>query len=447
MSDKHAVILLAGGNGSRMENDQAKQFIRIAGSPILVHSYRALRRHLPNATIAVVAPVDAMDQVKDMLCGEDNVLFVPGGASRQASTLKGMKALAPQAPDSVLIHDAARPFISGQIIHDVIDALEKNEAVDVAIPTTDTIIVERDGFIQSIPKRQHIMRGQTPQAFRFKTLWDCYAEIGEERLDQFTDDCGIYLECNPMGKVRIVRGSEENFKITNPVDLVLADEMFRIRASSQGADRPGIDVRGKNVLIFGGTAGIGKAMGDIMESAGAHVIARSRSNGCNIADEEAVKRAISEAWRTLGSLDVIVNAAGLLQTKRLEDQSSQDVADQINVNLLGAAWIAKWSHAPLKESRGTLIQFASSSYTRGRANSVIYAATKAAIVNMTQGLSEEWAADGIRVSCIVPGRTDTGMRRSNFKDEPQDSLSNPYQVALGAARAACSPLNGQIERV
>lgn len=447
MPKAHSVILLAGGTGSRIGGEQPKQFIRIAGKAILAHSYDALRQHLPNATIAVVAPVDALDQVREMLGDVKDTLFVAGGSSRQASTLKGLKALAPQTPETVLIHDAARPFVSGQIIHDVIDALERHEAVDVAIPTADTIIVERDGFIQSIPKRQHILRGQTPQAFRFSTLWNCYAEIGEERLDQFTDDCGIYLECHPMGKVRIVRGSEENFKITNPIDLVLADEMFRIRASSQTADRPGIDVRGKNVLIFGGTAGIGKAMGDIMESAGARVIARSRSNGCDITDEEAVKLAISDAWRTLGSLDVIVNAAGLLHTQRLDAQSSQDIAGQINVNLLGAAWIAKWSHAPLKESRGTLIQFASSSYTRGRANSVVYAATKAAIVNMTQGLSEEWAADGIRVSCIVPGRTDTGMRRSNFKDEPQDSLSNPYQVALGAARAACSPLNGQIERV
>ena len=94
-----------------------------------------------------------------------------------------------------------------------------------------------------------------------------------------------------------------------------------------------------------------------------------------------------------------------------------------------------------------LLQFASSSYTRGRADHVVYAATKAAIVNMTQGLSEEWAADGIRVNCIIPGRTDTEMRRTNFKDEPQDSLSNPYQVALSAAKAVCAPMNGQLERV
>ncbi|MFD0668499.1 2-C-methyl-D-erythritol 4-phosphate cytidylyltransferase [Ramlibacter sp. MAHUQ-53] len=447
MPDQTSVILLAGGTGTRIGGDQAKQFIRIAGKPVLAHTYEALRRHLPEALIAIVAPVDALDQVRAMIKLGDRDLVVAGGSSRQASTLKGLKALAPHQPANVLIHDAARPFVSGQIIHDVLDALEKNEAVDVAIPTADTIIVERDGYIQSIPKRQHILRGQTPQAFRFRTLVDCYAEVGEERLQQFTDDCGIYLECHPMGKVRIVQGSEENFKITHPVDLVLADEMFRIRSQQVAADRPGIDARGKNVLIFGGTAGIGKAMADIMESAGSRVIARSRSNGCDIAREADVKLAISEAWKAMGQIDVVVNAAGLLRTSELATQDSQDIADQIHVNLLGAAWIAKWSHAPLKETRGTLVQFASSSYTRGRADHVVYAATKAAIVNMTQGLSEEWAADGIRVSCIVPGRTDTEMRRANFKGEAQDSLSNPYQVALGAARAACSPVSGQVERV
>lgn len=447
MPKSTAVILLAGGSGSRMGSDQAKQFIRIAGKSVLAHSHDAIRKYMPEAKIVIVSPIDALDQVRSLFKAESNSWVVAGGSSRQASTLQGLKALATFAPDNVLIHDAARPFVSGQIILDVLQALEKNEAVDVAIPTADTIIVERDGYIQSIPKRQHILRGQTPQAFNYKTLMDCYAEVGDERLDQFTDDCGIYLECHPMGKVRIVKGHEENIKITNPIDLILADEMFRIRAAAVTADQPGIDVRGKRALIFGGTAGIGKAMADIMSSAGALVIARSRSNGCDISQEADVRNAISEAVKTLGGLDVVVNAAGLLKTHTLSEQSSLDIAAQINVNLLGAAWIAKWSHAPLKDSQGTLLQFASSSYTRGRANYVIYSATKAAIVNMTQGLSEEWAADGIRVNCIIPGRTDTEMRRNNFENEQQSSLCNPYQVALTATKALCARINGQLERV
>ena len=230
MHDSTAVILLAGGSGSRMGTDQAKQFIRIAGKSVLAHSHEAIRRYMPQAPIVVVSPLDAIDQVRSMFGHDHHTLVVAGGSSRQASTLQGLKALAACKPVNVLIHDAARPFVSGQIIIDVLQALEKNEAVDVAIPTADTIIVERDGYIQSIPKRQHILRGQTPQAFNYKTLMACYAEIGEERLDQFTDDCGLYLECNPLGKVRIVKGHEENIKITNPIDLILADEMFRLRA-------------------------------------------------------------------------------------------------------------------------------------------------------------------------------------------------------------------------
>jgi len=447
MSNSTAVILLAGGSGSRMGTDTPKQFIKVAGKPVLSHSFDALRKHMPNSTIVVVAPIDNIHEVKKLFIQDRNCIVVPGGSSRQNSTLQGLNALQAIKPTNVLIHDAARPFVSGQIIFEVLQALEKHEAVDVAIPSVDTIIVQRDGFIQSIPKRKDLMRGQTPQAFRFDVIMRCFEEIGEERLSQYTDECGIYLDCNPMGRVRIVQGHEENIKITNAIDLVLADEMFRLRCSDLRSLQPGIDVRGKRTLIFGGTSGIGKAMADIMSSAGAPVIARSRSNGCDISVEKDVQNAIRDAEKTLGGLDVIVNAAGLLRKGNIATQSSADIASQININLLGALWISKWSHLPLKATKGTFLQFASSSYTRGRSEYVAYSATKAAIVNMTQGLSEEWAADGIRVNCIVPGRTDTEMRRTNFANEDQKSLCNPYEVALSAARTVGSLSNGLIERV
>ena len=447
MEISNAVIILAGGSGSRMGADIPKQFIRVAGKSVLEHSFLALRKHLPDSIIVVVAPIDFLNEVKNIFSSDPNCLVVPGGSSRQASTLQGLKALASLNPTNVLIHDAARPFLSGQIIFEVLQALDKNEAVDVAIPSVDTVIVQRDGFIQNIPKRKDLMRGQTPQAFRFAVLKRCFDEVGEERLDQFTDECGIYLDCNPMGRIRIVQGHEENIKITNAIDLVLADEMFRLRGSDIRSIQPGINVRGKRTLIFGGNSGIGKAMSDIMSSAGAPVISRSRSNGCDISYEKDVQNAIRDAEKTLGGLDVIVNAAGLLRKGKIANQSAQDIASQININLLGALWISKWSHGPLKLSKGTFLQFASSSYTRGRSEYVVYSATKAAIVNMTQGLSEEWADDGIRVNCIVPSRTDTEMRRTNFKNEDQKSLCNPYEVALSAARTVGSDNNGLIERV
>lgn len=446
MPKKTAVILLAGGIGSRMGGDQPKQFIRIAGKPVLVHSFEALRRQMPHSMIVIVAPVDALATVCSMLAHEPNTMIVPGGASRQASTLEGLKALQPFNPVNVLIHDAARPFISGQIIQDVLRTLERHEAIDVAIPATDTIVVERGGYIQAIPERKHIMRGQTPQAFRYRTLLSSYEEIGEDSLDKFTDDCGIYLHCNPLGKVRIVIGHEENFKITTPVDMILADEMFRLRQAEFNINQPGVDVRNKRVLIFGGTAGIGKAMADIMCAGGAHVITRGRSNGCDVRDPLAVEKTVLEAEQELGGLDIVINAVGQLQKGELSELNAEDIAQQVTINLTSALWIAKYSHAPLKATRGVLVQFASSSYTRGRADYVVYSATKAAIVNMTQGLSDEWESDGIRVNCVVPGRTDTEMRRNNFLDEPQSSLFNPYEVAIKAIKLASHSATGTIQR-
>jgi 2-C-methyl-D-erythritol 4-phosphate cytidylyltransferase len=319
--------------------------------------------------------------------------------------------------------------------------------VDVAIKTSDTIIVERDGFIQSIPKRDHIYRGQTPQGFRYGALVKSYEEIGPEKMGEFTDDCGIYMACHPMGQVRIVKGSSENIKITDSVDLVLADELFRIRQQQLAPNLNGLDLKGKHSVVFGGSAGIGKAIVQILEEAGSTVHSVSRRTGCDIADHDQVEDTFERLMKEWGRIDHVVNAAGLLIKSPLEQQSPAEVAEQVSVNLLGSLNVAQCAHAPLKESQGMLLQFSSSSFTRGRADYSAYSACKAAIVNLTQALSDEWKDDGIRVNCIVPGRTDTGMRRSNFAGEDQRTLLSPYEVALASAKLLSSSDTGVIARV
>ncbi|MFM8541972.1 MAG: SDR family NAD(P)-dependent oxidoreductase [Chakrabartia sp.] len=446
MNNEIACILLAAGSGTRAGFDQKKQFVRIAGKTLIEHSLEAIRRFLPDALILVMAPVDSMEKVERLVSGDPRVMVAAGGASRQASTLRGLRALKPHHPRHVLIHDAARPFVEGRIIQDVLVALEDHDGVDVAIPTSDTIIIERDGFIEQIPRRSHLLRGQTPQAFRFEGLLGCYESIDEAKLDHFTDDCGIFLACNPNAKIRIVQGSEENIKVTHPIDMILADEMFRLRASALSMDQPGVELRDKRVLIFGGTRGIGHAMAEIMRAGGAHVLARSRENGCDITSAQSVEHAFSEAADQLGGIDIVVNAAGLLQHGRLDEQSWDAINDQVDVNLKGTLHIARAAYPWLKAAQGSLLLFASSSYTRGRADYVTYSATKAAIVNLTQGLSEEWANDGIRVNCIIPGRTDTDMRRNNFKNEVQTTLASPYDVGLTAVKALSTAMTSQMVR-
>ncbi|MEY3549535.1 MAG: putative 2-C-methyl-D-erythritol 4-phosphate cytidylyltransferase 2, partial [Pseudomonadota bacterium] len=120
MPKSTAVILLAGGSGSRMGSDQAKQFIRVAGKPVMVHSFDALRKALPEAFIVVVVPREDVSTVQVLLNKDPAHEVVVGGSSRQGSTFQGLKALRRIHPENVIIHDAARPFVSGQIIHDVV---------------------------------------------------------------------------------------------------------------------------------------------------------------------------------------------------------------------------------------------------------------------------------------------------------------------------------------
>lgn len=441
-----AYVLLAGGSGTRLGAPVAKQFIRVAGKTVVQHSYDCLASFAPESRILIMVPADALEFVRELFAGTRAEVVV-GGSSRQESAWAALRHLKDAPPKHVILHDAARPFLDHQILHDVSEALRGCDAVDVAIRTADTIIVERDGFIQSIPKRDHLYRGQTPQGFRYASLLRCYEELGQERLGEFTDDCGIYLACNPLSPVRIVKGSSENIKITDAVDLVLADELFRIRQQRLVPNASGLDMKGRHALVFGGSLGIGKAIVQVLEEAGCVVRSLSRCSGCDVADHGQVAAAVADALRDWGRIDHVVNAAGLLNKGPLAEQPPEEIARQVSVNLLGALNVAQCSHAALKASRGMLLQFSSSSFTRGRAEYSAYSACKAGVVNLTQALADEWMPDGIRVNCIVPGRTDTAMRRSNFAGEDSKTLLSPYEVALAAAKLMSTAETGVVARV
>jgi len=442
-----AFVILAAGQGNRMNMETPKQFLRVAGKSLLEHSYISLHTSAPTARMVVVVPADGVGLAQQMLQNQPEAEIIVGGESRQASTWAALMHLRAAPPEQVVIHDAARPFVTTQIIHDVLHALQSHEAVDVAIPTSDTIIVERDGFIQSIPQRKHIYRGQTPQGFHYPALCRAYADVGPSRLNEFTDDCGIYLDSNPMGKVRIVQGSSANIKITEDLDLVLADELFRMRASQWTPDRQGLDVRGKKAIIFGGSQGIGSAIQNILRESGCEVRLATRSNGCDIRHIDQVKSSLDQAATEMNGMDFVINTAGFLSKESLHEQESRTIDELIAVNLTGAIYISKCSHSHLSDSKGMLLHFGSSSYTRGRAQYTPYSASKAGIVNLTQGLADEWQTEGIRVNCVVPGRTDTAMRRNNFDNEEACTLLNPYEVGISACKLLSSATTGMVVRV
>jgi 2-C-methyl-D-erythritol 4-phosphate cytidylyltransferase len=128
----------------------------------------------------------------------------------------------------------------------------------------------------------------------------------------------------------------------------------------------------------------------------------------------------------------------------IHSTSLEDIRDQINTNLLGAIYVAKASIKYLKETKGSLILFTSSSYTRGRENYSPYSSSKAGVVNFTQALADEVNLHGIRVNSICPERTDTPMRKKNFGFESKKILLDPKKVALVTLKTALSDITGQV---
>ena len=136
--------------------------------------------------------------------------------------------------------------------------------------------------------------------------------------------------------------------------------------------------------------------------------------------------------------------AGVLRIGAVADCTPAELAEVIDVNLTGTLNVALAAYPHLRASAGSLTAFASSSFTRGRPNYVAYSASKAAVVNLIQGLAEEWADDGIRVNAVSPERTDTPMRRRAFPDESRDELLTTPEVAAATLRLLRSDLTGQV---
>jgi 2-C-methyl-D-erythritol 4-phosphate cytidylyltransferase len=178
---------------------------------------------------------------------------------------------------------------------------------------------------------------------------------------------------------------------------------------------------------------------------GAHVAALSRSStGTHVEDFAQVSQALQAVVDEHGRIDAVVVSAGVLEAADLGDLNAERMRHQLEVNLLGPIHVAHACLPYLKESKGSLTFFTSSSYTRGRAGYSIYSAAKAGVVNLTQALADEWNSYGIRVNCINPERTDTPMRRTAFGREEPSTLLDPRQVALSTASVIASDCNGQV---
>ncbi|MEO7979732.1 MAG: 2-C-methyl-D-erythritol 4-phosphate cytidylyltransferase [Sporichthyaceae bacterium] len=222
-----AAVVPAAGQGERLGRAEAKALLPLGGRPMLAHSVRTLAAG-PVDLVVVAAPPGRSDEVRSLLAGEHagaELVVVEGGAHRTAS-VRCCLAVLPDSVEVVLVHDAARPLVPSALVAAVVAAVEGGaEAVVPGQPVTDTVKqVDAGGQVVATVDRSSLRTVQTPQGFRRSVLDSAYAGPADAVT---TDDAGLVELAG--GRVLVVPGAEEAFKVTRPLDLVLAEAVLARR--------------------------------------------------------------------------------------------------------------------------------------------------------------------------------------------------------------------------
>jgi 2-C-methyl-D-erythritol 4-phosphate cytidylyltransferase len=457
---KNIAVILAGGTGSRFGLEIPKQFAKLAGKSILEHTIEAFEKNDLIDEICIVIKNNWKYKVEDFVIinkYKKVKKIISGGEERKDSSLSAINSYSSNDLSNekinLIFHDAVRPFVDNKIIDNVIESLYHHNAIDVAISATDTIIEVENNIIKHIPNRNKMMQGQTPQAFKLQTIRKAYELAGKDKDFKPTDDCGIVRKYLPNEDIHIVNGSLENIKITHPQDIMLADKIFQSKNTKNNFIHSDeyyqSMLKDKVIVVFGGSYGIGADICNISKKYDAKVLPFSRSTtDTDVSSLSDIQRDLKYVNDKYGRIDYIVNTASILIKEPLETMEYSKILDTININYGGAINIAKESIKYLSKSSGHLLNFTSSSYTRGRSNYSLYSSSKAAIVNLTQALADEFSIkDNIRVSCINPQRTLTPMRTSNFGIEDPKTLLSSETVAHASINTLLSETTGQIVNV
>lgn len=434
---RNVAVILAGGTGSRVGLSIPKQLIKIAGKTIIEHTIAAMNDSDLIDEIIIMMTPGHLDPVREIVkAGNYHKVtkLLEGADTRNGTTSRALAALGDDECN-VLFHDAVRPLVSQTILESCVEALKEYEAVDTAIPSADTVVqVEPDrDVIADVLPRHLLRRGQTPQAFRLSVIRKAYEFASADPDFTATDDCTVVLRYMPDVPIAVVAGHERNMKVTEPIDVYIADKLFQLTSADTPAELSEDEYRaaleGKTMVVFGGSYGIGGDIADLARKLGANVHTFSRSStNTHVDRREDISEAAAQVLRTADSIDFVVNTAGILPIGDLAETTEETIWSATEINYLAPIFIAQEFYPHLAASKGSLLLFTSSSYTRGRKGYSLYSSAKAAVVNLTQALADEWAGE-VRVNCVNPERTATPMRTKAFGEEPPGTLLTSEEVA------------------
>jgi len=220
---KKALVIVAGGSGLRMGGDIPKQYLKLAGTPIIVHVLKKFLHFDPQIEVVVVmAPShrDYWDRIQESFAWAAGIQLAEGGASRYESVKNGLKKI---AEDKVVgIHDAVRPLVSQDTLERCYSiALKHGSAIPVIALEDSVRVLDEEKGSKRIDRAQ-LRRVQTPQVFLSRQIKQAYEQFHDP---SFTDDASVYESM--FGQVKLVEGNRENIKITTPADMKIAEALIR----------------------------------------------------------------------------------------------------------------------------------------------------------------------------------------------------------------------------
>ena len=385
-------IILAGGVGNRFGSKIPKQYMSLNGKIVIQYVIDAFANsYLFNEVIVV------MDEKYQHLI-KGNVKIAPLGKTRKESVQNGL-ALCSSDTEIVLFHDSVRPFIQATDLQRYIDNIKNNDAVVTYEPITDALFYA---------EREKYRLVQTPECFKFNVL--------KEKIKESKNFIGIYESIYPCS-IKFIKLNHPNLKITYSNDLYLAEQLMKYSPVTKRES----DVYGKNVLILGGTGGIGQALTDILIDSGAKVDSLG-SKDIDLSQEEILMPydLKDKKW------DSIIHCAGAYCNDKEGLLKNYDKI--MNVNFRSAIYFIE--NAPnLVNKGGSLILVGSTASTKGRQGVALYSASKSALNTIAEGMVEPLKNEGINLHVICPAKVATNLQKYINPKANQKEMIQPEAIA------------------
>ena len=226
---KTAAIVLAAGKGSRMQADRPKQYLLLKEKPVLYYSLKAFEESSMDEVVLVVGEGEVeycQKEIVDAYKLKKVTAIIEGGKERYHSVYNGLKEMCKNGVDYVFIHDGARPFVTVELIHKLLEEVKIHQACVAGMPVKDTIkMVDNDQFVTATPERRLVWLVQTPQVFDYKLVYEAYEKIMEKEQAGITDDAMV-VEQMTGHPVKLIEADYRNIKITTPEDIVIGESFL-----------------------------------------------------------------------------------------------------------------------------------------------------------------------------------------------------------------------------